>query len=249
MDWSECSKKITPGYIEGELLRVVESQEQIATSELVDSLDKQALLEEMLEENKPTLPAVTRELHYLLAAPFRYPPLINGSRFGSRYNPGIFYGSVSLATALAETAYYRFLFWSGMSSPPKAHKFKTQHTIFGVTYRTAGGILLQNEPFASECGIQLQNPQDYSFSQNLGNAMREGDIEAFEFVSARDLEQGINVALFTPRALSCRQPQSKRESLCETSPDTVSFSARPGKLFQFHLEQFLIEGALPQPAT
>ncbi|RUM92190.1 MAG: RES domain-containing protein [Thiothrix sp.] len=239
---------MTPCDLKGELVRVVESQEQIATSQLVDGLEKQALLEEMLEENKPPLPTVARDLHYLLAAPFRYPPLKNGSRFGSKYNSGIFYGSVTHTTALAETAYYRFLFWFGMSHPPKTHSFKTQHTLFAVTYRTARGISLQNEPYASQCGIQLRDPQDYTFSQKLGDAMRKASVEAFEFVSARDPEEGINVALFTPQALACRKPLSKKEWLCETSSKTVSFSARPWRLVQFQLEQFFEEGVLPQPA-
>ena len=58
--------------------------------------------------------------HYLLATPFRYPPLPYGSRFGSRFEPSLFYGARSASTALAESAYYRFVFWSGMATPPPA---------------------------------------------------------------------------------------------------------------------------------
>jgi len=44
-------------------------------------------------------------LDYLLFPPFRYPPLKWGSRFGTEYQRGLFYGSQLLATALAEVAY------------------------------------------------------------------------------------------------------------------------------------------------
>lgn len=244
-----ANEQISPCKLEGELVRVVESQEQVATSKLVDNLYKQHLLEQMLEGNKPKLPAVAKGLHYLLAAPFRYPPLRNGSRFGSRYEPGVFYGSKTLTTALAETAYYRFVFWFGMRSPPETGKLKTQHTVFGAAYRTAIGLRLQHEPYAGRCGLQLTDPADYSTSQGLGRAMREAGIQAFEFVSARDQERGINVALFTPLALFSAKPLDQQEWLCETGPDSVSYTARTGEIFRFGLQQFQLDGVLPQPAN
>lgn len=54
---------------------MVESQEQVATLQLVDTLEEQALLEELLESSKPPVPADAEPLHYLLKTPFRYPPL------------------------------------------------------------------------------------------------------------------------------------------------------------------------------
>ena len=59
----------------GRLLRLVESQEQVATNSLVRTLAEQALLEDLIEASKPPLPATGHGLHYLLATPFRYPPL------------------------------------------------------------------------------------------------------------------------------------------------------------------------------
>ncbi len=51
--WTDCegSAQIRP--IQGELYRVVESQEQVATLQYVDSLEEQATLEELLENIKP----------------------------------------------------------------------------------------------------------------------------------------------------------------------------------------------------
>ena len=51
------------------LWRVVEAQHTASTKRLTDSLEEQALLEAVLEESKPPLPAAVRRLHYLLATP------------------------------------------------------------------------------------------------------------------------------------------------------------------------------------
>jgi hypothetical protein len=75
---------------------MVESQQQIATSSLVDDLAEQALLEELIERSKPPLRSGTERLHYLLATPFRYPPLRHGSRFGGRFEPSLLYGAAWL---------------------------------------------------------------------------------------------------------------------------------------------------------
>ncbi|MCF6299044.1 MAG: hypothetical protein L3J01_04110 [Thiomicrorhabdus sp.] len=67
--------------VQGKLTRVVESQEQIATNQLVDNLEEQKQLEELLEKSKPKLPSKPNDLHYLLSTPFRYPLesyLVNG---------------------------------------------------------------------------------------------------------------------------------------------------------------------------
>ncbi|MCC3263614.1 RES family NAD+ phosphorylase, partial [Paenibacillus polymyxa] len=76
------------------------------------------LLEELIETSKPQLPPSTETLHYLLKTPFRYPPLRWGSRFGRRHEPSLFYAALRLETAMAEAAYYRFVLWEGMASPP-----------------------------------------------------------------------------------------------------------------------------------
>ncbi len=61
--------------LQGRCWRLVESQEQIATHALVESLEEQALLEQLLDESKPSYPQGLQKKHYLIATPFRYPPL------------------------------------------------------------------------------------------------------------------------------------------------------------------------------
>ena len=113
--WTQCAGpseirplRLTPW-------RVVESQHQVATRKLVDTLDEQALLEELIDGAKPP-DATNGRLHYLIATPFRYPPLKHGSRFGTAHERGIWYGAESVATAMAEVAYYRLVFLEGTTA-------------------------------------------------------------------------------------------------------------------------------------
>ena len=246
--WAACKDGIAPKPLRGELVRVVESQEQVATSGLVDNLEEQAMLEEMLEQTKPLRPPATRGLHYLLATPFRYPPLAHGSRFGSRHELSLFYGAKTRLTALAETAYYRFVFWCGMRTPPASKKFLTQHTIFGASYKTNRGLQLQHLPF-SEYKKQLTNREAYADTQQLGSSMRSAGIQAFEFIAARDRDEGIGVALFTPAALATKQPEYQQAWLCETNAHLVRFfNASSGDVHRFEFDSFLVKGTFPQPA-
>jgi hypothetical protein len=233
--------------LEGSLVRLVESQEQIATNRLVDTLEEQALLESLLEAAKPPLPAPTDGLHYLLATPFRYPPLRHGSRFGGRFEPSLFYAAHGVATVLAEAAYYRLVFWFGMAEPPPA-PLTTQHTLFGAPWRCRRGLRLQRAPFDA-WRQALTDPADYRVTQRLGSAMRGAGIEAFEYRSARDPGGGVDVALFTPRALAARRPSFTEAWLAATSAEGVRFySAEERSVQRFAVEQFLVAGRLPMPA-
>ena len=248
--WAECRDRVSPQSISNELIRVVESQEQIATNSIVDNLDEQAALEQMLEDTKPELPKPVTGLDYLLATPFRYPPLEHGSRFGTRNEPSIFYGSLSLTTVFAETGYYRFLFWLGMTSPPPTGKLITQHTVLGVSYKTKKGLKLQKFPF-NDYEDYLISPSDYRATQLLGKAMRDHGIKAFEYKSARDIDHGLNAALFAPSALTSPKPIYKEQWLCEVNNSAVTFysSIASKSIHKYSYETYLVKGEFPQPAV
>ena len=244
--WEACRERVAPAPLEGTIYRLVESQEQVATNALVATFAEQALLEDLLERSKPPLPQGSSRLHYLLATPFRYPPLAWGSRFGTRFEPSLFYGSRSRDTVLAESAYYRFVFWSGMSVPPP-EPLETQHTLFGASIGTTRALQLQAPPFDEYAAI-LTDRQTYAATQALGAAMREAGIDAFEYRSARDPRGGINVALYTPAAFAASEPNGLHEWLCETSAATVRFYSRHGGgLVEHPLATFLVAGKLPAP--
>jgi hypothetical protein len=245
--WAACLEHAGLEPLAGSVLRLVESQEQIATVRLVGSLAEQAVLEDLLESSKPGLPRSAADLHYLLATPFRYPPLKYGSRFGRRTEPSLFYASRELGAVLAEAAYYRFVFWSGMQTPP-ASPLTTQHSLFGTKITTARGLRLQRPPFDEHRAV-LAHRSEYAETQALGMLMREAGVEAFEFVSARDPMAGINVALFTPGALATREPEFVQPWLCETDGQTVRYDSRTQETaWAFELDTFTVDGRLPAPA-
>ncbi|HKJ76771.1 MAG TPA: RES family NAD+ phosphorylase [Gammaproteobacteria bacterium] len=246
--WEACREAARPGRLAGTLLRVVESQEQVATNALVDGLDEQEMLERMLERTKPPLRSGTEGLHYLLATPFRYPPLRHGSRFGSATEPSLLYGALERPTVLAEAAYYRLVFWQGMVAPPEGGLL-TQHTLFGADYATPHGLRLQKPPFDA-FHAELTDPSDYRECQALGTALREAGIEAFEYRSARATTPGYNVGLFTPAALAASAPAFQEPWLCETSGAGVRFYSRQDDgLYRFPLDAFLVGDRLPMPAV
>ena len=246
--WQSVKNKVSPIALRGDMIRVVENQEQVATNSLVDSLEEQLQLEQLLEQSKPGYPEKSESLHYLLSTPFRYPPLIHGSRFGSRFENSLFYASKYLETAFCETAFYRFYFWLGMKDKPASGKFTTEHTVFTTPYYSTKGFKLQHSPF-SEFEDELTNPSHYQTTQQLGKELRSQGIEIIEYLSARDPNKGINVALFTPQALVLKKPKDQQQWLCETTAEKVSFSSKTGVYFSFHLDIFLVDSMFPMPAA
>ena len=91
---------------EGIVWRLVEAQHVVSTMALVDSLDEQAVLEQVLETTKPPVPPDCRHLHYLIYSPFRYGVYPTDSRFRRRgTSTGVFYAAEDPLTAAAETAW------------------------------------------------------------------------------------------------------------------------------------------------
>ncbi|WP_454782214.1 RES family NAD+ phosphorylase [Legionella sp. WA2022007384] len=227
--------------------RVVEDQEEVATLSLVNNIEEQGILEELLETSKPKKPEEYEDLHYLLITPFRYPPLQYGSRFGSTFEPSLFYGALNSSTALAETAYYRFVFMSGMKEP-YPDNIQMTYSSYTVGIKTAHGVFLNKQPFDAFEKI-ITSPQYYGDTQKLGTSMRNADVEAFQYISARDPEKGINVALFTPKAFQSKKPISLERWICNITNQEIGFiSNDTHKRLSFKRDIFLVDGLLPAPA-
>ena len=243
---SEGSSSVRP--LDVEPWRVVEAQHRIATRKLVDSDAEQALLEEILDRHKPPV-KVGGGLHYLLSTPFRYPPLRRGSRFGSRWEPGLWYGAESQRTAFAEVAYYRLLFLEG--SAADLGLVETDLTAFCVTVRTPRGVDLSSPAFARwQSG--LASKTSYEVTQPLGTAMRDAGVEAIRYRSARDVTGGVNVALFTPRAFGGRRPrdlETWRSAASRSSVEMTKHDYFARVVHRFERAEFLVDGHLPRPAV
>lgn len=230
------------------IYRLVESQEQIATLGLVNNVYEQGILEELIESTKNPLPNDSNSLHYLLTTPFRYPPLKYGSRFGTTFEQGIFYGSLNLHTALSETAYYRFVYMLGPETPYQ-HPISNQYTSFAVNVRSNKSIFLDQVPF-SEYQYILTSPSSYIETQQLGSNMRQSGIEVFQYISARDKDNGKNVGLFTANAFHSKTPTQFTSWLCQTSINEVGFMAKEEKQrTSYSQKDFWIDNAFPSPAT
>lgn len=91
------------------LWRAVEAQHIASTLRLVAGVEEQLMLERLLDQSKPPLPAAAADLHYLLSTPFRYSSPI-GSRFRAPADSGIWYGAEAQRTACAELGYWRWRF-------------------------------------------------------------------------------------------------------------------------------------------
>jgi len=248
MVWDVCNGVQQIGRLTGTLYRLVESQEQVATLGYVDTLEEQAMLEEMLESTKPIYKEDLTAYHYLLSTPFRYPPLKWGSRFGAVHEPSIFYGGLSVHVTLAESAYYRFVFWSSMTGSPIKNQIRSEHSLFSVNYQSQYGISLHHPPF-DQYEHEISSPTQYSQSQQLGSAMRASGVEIFEYPSARDPQKGICAGLFTARALRDKQPKNMSQWLCETAANEVLFKQLGSNtIISFKLDSFLADAKLPMPA-
>ena len=227
--------------------RVVEAQHQVSTRKLVDTTEEQILLEELIDRAKPPDPTRGR-LHYLLATPFRYPPLRHGSRFGGRHERGIWYGSVTLRTAFAEVSYYRLLFLEGTSA--ELEPVTTQLTAFTVRAHTKRGIDLVASPFDA-FRRTIASPTRYDATQALGRDMREAGVELFRYPSARDADSGVNVAAFLPSVFGAARPRGLETWHCTATRERVELAKRDyfaRDYFAFGRDSFLVDGVLPAPA-
>lgn len=232
----------------GEVFRVAESQQKVATNTLVDTLAEQKMLEEMLDRVKPIIPKDCESFDYLIYTPFRYPPLKHGSRFGKKIHSSIFYGSYNVETAFAELAYYRFVYYDGMVTAPKKKQKVTQHTSFSIDLSTEQGLILNEQPF-KEHASDISDPVSYSVSQKIGEDMRDLNVEAFSYYSAR-AKGKINIGIFNCKAISSLVPNALQHWSCITRDRSVTIRSLDERWsnMSFELDQFLVAGVLPTPA-
>ncbi len=233
--------------LNGVVMRLVEQQGAEATRRLTDSLDEQAWLERFLEDSKPDAPDAKEcpLRHRLLLAPFRYQKR-HGSRFASRWERGLFYGSRSRFGCLVEGAYYEFVFQSGPERPfPKCSALRK--TLFHVEMRTPMALKLQNST-SSELQRKLRDPVDTNFCQQLGQNMREAGIHAFEYHSARCKDDVVQVGVISCCVFSS-MPFDHIDVQMEASADQVIFHCLDDhSVNHFDREQFLVNGYLPKPS-
>ncbi len=228
------------------LYRMVENQEEVATTLITSNSEEQNILEELLELSKPTQLGDLEKRHYLIKTPFRYPPLSHGSRFGSILEPSLFYGATDKQTVLAEVAYYRFRFLADVEDSQALTKFNLQssHSIFYVNTHSERALLLTQSPF-KQFKQDISAPDNFVTSQKLAKLMREAGIELFNYYSARN-PQGINGAAFIHSVIKSKKPKELENWQCLTQANRVVFHhIEKKKIVEFNLQEFLLDGKLP----
>jgi len=207
--WTPAELSSKASEISCKVWRMVEAQHIVSTVKIVDTRAEQELLEEILEENKPPVPAEAVGLHYLLFSPFRYdtrPP--SGSRFRAINDPGVFYGAETVRTAAAEVAFWRWRFLQDTSGLTRLQP--CTFTAFRVLVKTPS-IDLRQPPFDANSALWT-HPTDYAGTQVLGRNAREAGIGAVIYQSVRDPEPHFCIALLTPRAFAAKKPDSSTQT-------------------------------------
>lgn len=182
---------------QGALWRAVEAQHRVATARLVDTLQEQALLEDLLEGSKPAPPGPPR--HYLLTTPFRYPPPHpGGSRFRGATDAGVFYGAEERRTACAELGYWR---WRFLLDSPKLPRLEPlPQTLFQVRIECRA-VDLTAPPLSRDAAL-WRHPSDYSACQQLALGARAAGAGAIRYASVRDPESGACGAVLSPASFA-----------------------------------------------
>jgi hypothetical protein len=222
--------------------RIVEAQHQASTMKVTDTLEEQNVLEQIIEETKPPIPSDFTRLHFLLMTPFRYSATNpNGSRFRRPNSPlGVFYASEYAATAIAEMAFYRLLFFAESPATPYPQN-PGEYTGFAVEVAGDRAFNLTVAPFANDS--RLYHLWDYSHSQAFADRAREAHIGLIRYSSLRDPERRSNFAVLSPTAFAKPDPVDRQSwkfhvdangvrAACESPPvliafDRAAFSADP----------------------
>ena len=201
--------------------RLVEAQHRVSTLKLADTLDEQALLEELVEETKPAIPAECRHLDYLLATPFRYGSIYpKGSRFRrAGKTKGVYYASEAVQTAIAEMAFYRLLFFAESPLTPWP-KDAAEYTAFSALIRTSRAIDLTRPPLSRDSALWTHR-SNYEACQSLADAARKAELEAIRYRSVRDPAGRANVAVLSCRAFAKSRPIERQTWRIRLSPSGV----------------------------
>ena len=208
--WTPAALSSEAGKVSGRFWRLVEAQHQVSTMKLVETVDEQALLEDLLEETKPAFPPECAGLDYLLATPFRYGAAYpHGSRFRRAGRTlGVFYAAAGVETAIAEMAFYRLLFFSESPDtplPPNA----AEYTAFAAQVATDAAIDLTRPPLDRDRAA-WEDRTDYQACQALADAAREAGLQAILYRSVRDPAGGLNIALLSAAAFAAREPVERQ---------------------------------------
>ena len=209
------------------LWRAVEAQHIASTLRLVANANEQALLERLIDQTKPPVPAEAADLHYLLATPYRYSSPI-GSRFRAPTDSGIWYGAEAQRTACAELGFWRWRFL--MDCEALASIGPSPQTVFRAAID--GRLVdLTESPF-KRSRAEWTHSRDYGATQLFARMAREAAIDAIRYESVRDPRHGAAVAVLRPSCFKPRKPLEQHTWFLTVRRSAVIWQ-REGQNFEF----------------
>lgn len=209
------------------LWRAVEAQHIASTLRLVVNVDEQWVLERILDQSKPPVPADCADLHYLLGTPFRYSSPF-GSRFRAAADAGIWYGAEAQRTACAEVGFWRWRFL--MDSEGLEAMGPSPQTVFQAAIH--GRMLdLTANPF-KRSRAEWTDPANYAPTQSLAAVARAADLDAIRYESVRDPEHARAVAVLRPGCFKPRRPLQQHAWLLTVRRERVVWQ-RDVQTFEF----------------
>ena len=217
----------------GAAWRLVEAQHRISTLKLVDGLAEYAALESILEDSKPAVPVDCRGLDYLLYSPFRHGQYPNGSRFRrAGVTPGVFYCSTNIGTAVAETAFYRLLFFADSPATPWPRN-ALEFTAIQIRYATQHLLDLGGPPLNVDAPLWT-DPGDHGPTQQLADDARQAGAQVLRYTSVRDPGHRANIALLTGAAFARKVPVARSHwQLFLSASGVVALADRPAATLFF----------------
>ena len=219
--------------LSGYFWRLVEAQHYVSTLKLTDTLEDQAILEDIIEETKPPIPPGCEGLHFLLMTPFRY-SIANpwGSRFRKpNSQAGVFYASEHAETAIAEAVFHRLMFFADSPETPWPQN-ASEYTAFSVELHSERAIDLTASNPAGLTAIL--DPVNYAAGQAFGETARDAGIEIIKYPSVRAADHRANLAVLSPAAFAKPEPINRQtwrihldrngaRALCESPPLSLAF--------------------------
>ena len=206
--WTPRALASESATVELALWRAVEAQHVVATRALVDSRAEQELLEQILEANKPKVPAECVGLDYLLFTPFRYPSAAFGSRFRDLTDPGVWYGAETVQASCAEIGYWRCRFVADSAGLKMLDG--VAHTLFRATARGAG-IDLREAPF-KRAEKTWMHANDYGPCRAIARIAREAEQRILRYASVRDPDHAGCAAVLDCRAFGGGRGATSRQT-------------------------------------
>ena len=232
--WTPAALSSDARPLSGVCWRLVEAQHRVSTLKLVDTVDEQRILEDLIQNTKPSLPPECVHLHYLLSTPFRYGAIYpTGSRFRrAGLTEGVFYASEQPATAVAEIVFYRLLFYAESPDTPWPTN-AAEYTAFSAAYATKKAIDLTKGKMQKDKAAWT-HATNYAPCQSLSDGARSAKIDVIRYMSVRDPQQGLDLALLTCRVFTKPRPISEQTwhiRLSDTGAQAVCEAPKLGITF------------------